>query len=151
MEKPPIIQCEDDSSMSVIAIRFDGGTSCNKPTKGYGNGYGSYKINDGEVRRLEFNVPMSNNVAEISTLTSAVNALETDRSTTRLHICGDSKIALSWAYKAGNGIAYTSPKHGPHAPMFFKAVMSLYEALRGVREVKTNWEARRTIHRVFGH
>jgi ribonuclease HI len=96
MQPPPIRPSEDasSSSINVIAIRFDGGTSCNKPRKGYGNGYGSYQINDGEIERLRFGVPMSNNVAEISTLTSAVNALKTDRKRTRLHIYGDSRIAL---------------------------------------------------------
>jgi ribonuclease HI len=152
MNNPSIRQSKPSNvSIRVIAIRFDGGTSCNKPRKGYGNGYGSYQINDGKVVRLKFGVPMSNNVAEISTLISAVNSLTADYKVTRLHIYGDSRIALDWAYRAGNRIAYKPPKHGRHAPEFFNALMSLYEALKGFAEVKTEWEPRSKNRQVFGH
>jgi ribonuclease HI len=133
----------------TVRICFDGGTSCNVPSRGYG----SYQIADLEIVRVKFDVPMSNNVAEVSTLVRAIESLPNEPSTTRLLIVGDSQIALNWASKAGNGIPYKPPRRrlGPHSQEFFSALMSLYRVLSGFSEVKIDWQPRERNVEVFGH
>lgn len=79
-------------------IWFDGGTTCNIPSKGFGFGYGSYKIGDNEIIRLKFEEGHSNNSAELKTLLHAfraVNEKDHDPWKTCL-VIGDSTIALKW-------------------------------------------------------
>src|SRR5512133_1957384 len=75
---------------AAAVIEFDGGTSCNRPALGYGNGYGSFRVNDGDVHRLAFG-PMSSNAAEIFTLAAAIGRARS-MGATALLLCGDSRI-----------------------------------------------------------
>jgi hypothetical protein len=65
---PPV---PPDPSLEECTIHFDGGTTCNIPSRGYGNGYGSYLVNE-EIVKVDFGRPMSSNQAEIRTLIAAV-------------------------------------------------------------------------------
>jgi len=89
--------------LSDFVIEFDGGTSCNIPRKGFGIGYGSFKINDLEIQRLQFDKGYSANAAELETMYKALVALNdyimSDVIThvaPHILVCGDSCIALKW-------------------------------------------------------
>ncbi len=126
-----------------IRIEFDGGTSCNIPRLGFGNGYGSYKINDEPVHRCFFNLPMSANAAELRTLWYAAKALidrGIDVATSTLLVVGDSQIALGWA---GN------PKKT--TPEFKESVALLRECLDKFYRVETVWQPRLKSVATFGH
>lgn len=136
-----------------IRIEFDGGTSCNIPRLGFGNGYGSYKINDEPIHRCNFNRPMSANAAEIFTLVYAINALR-DRdliniSKVRLSIYGDSMIALNWAKRLFAG--HSKPPKGKITGPFIEAVTALKYAVRGFENVHTQWRSRTFSVATFGH
>jgi ribonuclease HI len=76
-------------------IHFDGGTSNNVPSRGgYGIGYGSYLLDDGEVVSLNFRRPMSNNEGEVRTLIAAVEAAKLTREPEKTRLClyGDSRL-----------------------------------------------------------
>lgn len=136
----------------TVRIEFDGGTPCNIPSIGYGDGYGSYKINSDPIRRLNFLVPMSANVAEITTLRQAVEevAARFTREQTALTIFGDSQIALKWARGATeSGRPVKKAKHG--SPEFLDAVRLLREAVNGFVKVEATWRGREESVRVFGH
>lgn len=96
-----LLQKRDNAAVHKVRIEFDGGTPCNIPARGYGLGYGSYQIRSGEhvnrVARVNFDVPMSANVAEISTLIRAIRSVmkSYNPENTSLEIHGDSKIALN--------------------------------------------------------
>lgn len=135
-------------------IEFDGGTSCNVPRLGFGNGYGSYKINDEPVHRCNFNRPMSANAAEIETLAYAVKAIadrapiDPTNQRVALHVVGDSRIALNWAKKAFLGDLKMSKKVTPE---FREAIFKLDDALRPFMEVATTWQPRLKSVATFGH
>lgn len=132
-----------------VVIEFDGGTPCNIPRLGYGDGYGSYQIDSGGTRapivRRNFGVPMSANVAEISTLIAAIKTVlkSFDPKITALDIRGDSKTAL---WRCAKRTKPTSP------PSDFKAAADeLFSLCAQFNEVKTNWRGRKVSVRLFGH
>lgn len=132
-----------------VVIEFDGGTPCNIPRLGYGEGYGSYQIDSGGTRapivRRNFGIPMSANVAEISTLIAAIKTVlkSFDPKITALDIRGDSKVALG---RCTNRMKPTSP------PSDFKmAADELFGLCAQFIEVKTNWRGRAASVRLFGH
>lgn len=139
--------------MRTIQIRFDGGTSCNIPRLGYGNGYGSYQIDDAPIYRVNFNVPMSANAAEIRTLARAIETvaqIEPNTTLLRLLILGDSRIALKWANVAAGSRKRT--KIGKTSPEFQESIVMLELAMRRVfAKVQTNWTPRLQSVAVFGH
>jgi ribonuclease HI len=129
----------------VTRIEFDGGTSCNSAAKGFGLGYGSYRIDAGRPVRLRFS-SMSNNCAEVLALLFAVQAAK-ERGAESFHIVGDSRIALRWAdIAAGN----RKLKGGGGTREFQKAVSLLIKALSGC-SVTTQWQPRFTSVLTFGH
>jgi ribonuclease HI len=137
--------------LSQYVIHFDGGTSNNIPSRGgFGIGYGSYLLN-GEVVRVNFATPMSNNEAEVRALIAAAEAVKrvSDPTETRLCVVGDSQIALKWARKAGQQ-AFYRPKPG-WSQGFAAAVADLYLSLRPFAEVETEWQPRERSVQIFGH
>jgi len=141
-----------DLSLTPCTIEFDGGTSNNVPSRnGYGNGYGSYRLNDCEVVRVNFARPMSCNVAEIRTLIVAVKAVQriSNPATTILRVVGDSQLALSHAQRAGGKGGYRlNPSWSPE---FRAAVDDLHVALKPFAEVIAAWQPRERSVEIFGH
>lgn len=133
-----------------IRIEFDGGTSCNIPRLGFGNGYGSYKINDEPVYRCNFNQPMSCNAAEIRTLAHGIKAVR-DRgwTITELDIIGDSQIALKWAAKLLRRQPYKVSQKT--TPEFREAIERLRMAVEGVESFAVTWQPRSNSVATFGH
>lgn len=133
-----------------ITIEFDGGTPCNIPRLGYGEGYGSYRLNSDEIVRIQHGIPMSNNAAEIATLAVAVQDVRRKYGTTvSLIIKGDSQIALKWARVcSGQERAKINPAH---SPAFIEAIRALEFAMKGISSVTTEWQPRAKSVEAFGH
>lgn len=126
-------------------IIFDGGTTCNKPRLGLGEGYGSYKLNNRPIVRLKFGKPHTNNSAEVSTLYAAVVEAKSLGFYT-MHFIGDSQIALNSCRPSA------MPKHpkDKSSDMFLQARRDLQLALCYV-SFTTEWWPRDKIFAVFGH
>ncbi len=140
-----------------ITITFDGGTPCNNPRLGYGDGYGSYQLAmpDGRctLQRVSFMRPMSANAAEIFTLIKAVQEVLSRgyrRELTTLRIVGDSQIALKWA--AGKNRFGRPAKISENTSQEFRnAIQSLRDILAGFECVETTWQPRHKSVAIFGH
>jgi hypothetical protein len=136
----------------TVRIEFDGGTPCNIPRLGYGDGYGSYKVDSEPIYRLNFRIPMSANVAEITTLRRAVESVAQSfgKEGIALEIHGDSQIALKWARNATE--SGKRAKMGKGASNDFAgAVAMLQGALEGFAIVKAIWRGRAASVELFGH
>lgn len=140
----------DDTVRHKVRVEFDGGTPCNIPRLGYGEGYGSYQICAGghtsPIVRRNFGRPMSANVAEISTLIAALKTVvkSYNPKTVILEIHGDSKIALSRCK------AQLKPNKS-YDPSFAAAVTELQSFVSQFGEVTTFWRGRIASVRLFGH
>lgn len=129
-------------------IEFDGGTSCNVPSRGYGDGYGSYRINQERPVRLQFYRSMSANAAEILTLVKGVQEAK-QKGATDLLIIGDSQIALKWANVAAGKRPAT--KLGKTSVEFQKSISFLQTAMAGILSIETKWQPRLKSVATFGH
>lgn len=131
-----------------FTIEFDGGTSCNIPSKGFGKGYGSFKINDGAIKRVEFGYGHSCNSAEIRTLTAAIKELAgmCNPAQSVVLVRGDSRIALKWVTCKKQPALKTTPN-------FREAIEELHTALAAAkfRGIKTEWRGRQHSVQLFGH
>lgn len=137
-----------------MRIEFDGGTSCNVPRLGFGNGYGSYRIDDEPIHRCQFNRPMSANAAEVYTLVYAINAIRgrnIEVEQIRLSIYGDSQIALKWAECFGPSSIRPRKLSKKSTGEFRNSLGALQLALRGFVNVHTQWRGRRFSVAMFGH
>jgi ribonuclease HI len=137
-----------------FTIEFDGGTPMNSAKRGFGEGYGSFCVNGGKIIKRQFGIPMSNNVAEVSTLILAIRFVQMslvsqglDANTAALHIIGDSTIALNRCHKAPKA----NWKGTPQNPDFIAACSELYQLCRMFHSVKTEWRGREASVRLFGH
>lgn len=138
------------AAMRTIRITFDGGTPCNIPRLGYGNGYGSYQIDGGRVITCDFNRPMSANAAEIWTAVFAVNDVTRHQSNLAeacLHFQGDSRIALKYCLNFRRSVKFKSSSSGE----FRDAILALHSLLPAFRDVKASWWPRENSVRIFGH
>jgi len=138
----------------TVRIEFDGGTPCNIPRLGYGNGYGSYRIDAEPIYRLNFNIPMSANVAEITTLSRAIETVAQNfgKEGIALDIHGDSQIALKWARGATeSGKPTKKVKAKFELTDFGGAVARLQGAVQGFAEVRATWRGRAASVELFGH
>lgn len=131
-----------------IRIEFDGGTPCNVPARGYGDGYGSYRIDQERPVRLNFYRPMSANAAEVLTLVKAIQEAK-QKGAAALLIIGDSRIALKWADVAAG--LRPATKINKTSPEFQESVAQLQIAMRGISTVKTRWQPRLKSVATFGH
>lgn len=131
----------------VCTIEFDGGSSCNIPSRGYGEGYGSYQINDRDIVRVSFGLGHSSNSAEIRTLVRALeDLLDTDPVAPfkTVLIRGDSQIALKWVLHRG-------PIKGTPSPQFVEAVGMLQRTADKFTLLRTEWRGREHSVALFGH
>lgn len=149
---PPTPQNTEHQIERTVRIEFDGGTPCNIPRLGYGDGYGSYKIDSEPIYRLNFRIPMSANCAEIRTLARAVESVAQThgKDGIALEIYGDSQIALKWARnKTENGKRAKMSKNA--SDDFAFAISTLHAALDGFAKVSATWRGRAVSVRLFGH
>lgn len=132
----------------AVLIVFDGGTSCNEPKKGFGEGYGSYQISGDPIRRVKFGIGHSCNSAEIRTLHAALADLsgKTNAWMYHIHIMGDSKIALKWARPNLKG----EPHHSCWKE-FHTAIKMLREEIVKFGKITTQWHPRSESVKLFGH
>lgn len=136
-------------------IEFDGGTSCNDPAKGFGDGYGSFMVGATGSKFNEcwpkftrrFGVGHSCNSAEIMTLVESLKHLAgsiTDARSVRVLCRGDSKIALKWVSCKKIPPMKSSPK-------FQEAIGILRGVVAQFGCVRTEWRGREESVRLFGH
>lgn len=134
-----------------VELWFDGGTPCNVPRLGYGEGYGSFKVGLHDIVSQKYGQAMSANCAEIRTVTEGIYyfALKYGKTSHHLHIVGDSQIALKWVSKAfGKSPMKVS---GKSSPLFIEAIEKLYVALDGFSQVTVEWKSRIHMVQLFGH
>ncbi len=129
-------------------IEFDGGTSCNVPSKGYGNGYGSFRINRGNIQRVEFSDPMSCNAAEIATMAIAISFAKA-QGFKQFLIKSDSQIALKWANVMGGNRNGTKLRNVSDSMR--DALTKLRQIVDYTDEIETQWQPRLTSVATFGH
>lgn len=138
---------------SVVSIEFDGGTSCNIPAKGFGVGYGSYRLHGegGAIVRVEHGPKHSCNSAEILTLCRALEdavftaqMLGMPLRKLQFIVRGDSQIALRWVH-------CKHPPNNKTTPMFRHAISRLRKVVSKVGPIKTKWWPRTNSVRIFGH
>lgn len=134
-------------------IEFDGGTPCNIPRLGYGIGYGSFRVNGGEIVRCDHKIPMSANAAEIMTLIEGIRyvcRLEPNRNIIALDIWGDSQIAIKWAlgFTKKENPAQLSKKSSLE---FRNVVHTLRDIIKLFGYVKATWHPRIMSVKTFGH
>lgn len=122
-------------------IEFDGGTSCNNPKKGYGEGYGSYKIDDNEIIRVKLGPNHSCNSAELFTIITALSTIN-DYDFKTILVCGDSQICMKWLLHPLSKI-----KNNAHS--------KTQEAIKILRKKQFNvlcyWRNRKKSVELFGH
>ena len=140
-------------SQKKLIIIFDGGTTCNVPSKGFGEGYGSFKVGDHPIQRVKFGVGHSANSAEIRTLIEALKYAKQyfDKITLAngVIVYGDSKIALRWL-KSPGFLLPTAFKGKEPTQNFIEAVKLLKEARKGL-STQTQWHHRSESVKLFGH
>jgi len=137
-----------------IKIFWDGGTSSNTPP--FGNGYGSYRVDngvEGEIIRENFESRMSANVAEIKTAICALkHAQNTIHGDYKLWLVGDSQIALKWietAYKRKE--AKISNKSTQLFRDTIKELREAFESNLRIIDLVAEWRPRRYSVEIFGH
>lgn len=131
-------------------IEFDGGSTCNVPKLGYGDGYGSYQIDQREIVRLQFGKGFSANAAEILTLAASPSraAAISDPSKLNVLVRGDSKIALKWS--KANPARCQIP--GPATSKGFRdAIIRLHKTTIRFHSLHAEWRGREESVRIFGH
>lgn len=148
-----LLSQHESPALNNVRIEFDGGTPCNIPSKGYGDGYGSYQLCcNGHVypiERVNFGRPMSNNVAEISVLIRAIEAVARlhKPEKTILEIHGDSQIALLRTTKA-----FTPRKKLYRGSAdYIAACHRLHTACAQFHNITTHWRGRERSVKIFGH
>lgn len=145
------------SSQYDFVIEADGGTSCNDPKRGFGEGYGSFRISRPSrnqiwpIERVGFGIGHSCNSAEIFTLAAALRSMlkwmhneDLNPSELTVLLRSDSRIALKWAC-----CKKQPPNKG--SPKFHEGIAMLREEVAKFKCVRTEWRGREESVRIFGH
>lgn len=150
-EKPDVSIPKHHIPEGFTVIRFDGGTPCNIPKKGYGIGYGSYQIDDGPIIKVNHGIPCSNNVAEILTLHRALTSLfylsDQKVEDRRVFIIGDSQIALDRVKSLPRSL---KKKYHPTTD-YERASLEMNIICQCFKLILTQWQPRAKSVAVFGH
>ena len=134
---------------------FDGGSTCNVPKWGYGEGYGSYTTGLPDklekVVRVKFGKGHSANSAEIRTMVEGMNAIANAHPDVLLilHIHGDSQIALNRV--SGKGPKKMKKKWKPPTENFVEAIRLMEDAKSRFHTIHTHWHPREKSVALFGH
>lgn len=151
-ELPCLALLENLDGIDTVVIEFDGGTSCNIPRLGLGKGYGSYKIDDLPIARVEFGMGHSCNSAELRTITAALIDLHGlceftgGAKKTRVIVRGDSQIALKWV----NPLHKKEPKP-TSTKEFIEAIHQARHVASMFHSIKSEWRSREYSVQLFGH
>lgn len=138
----------------TVNVVFDGGTPCNIPSRGYGIGYGSYKVNNLAITRLSHGKPMSANTAEILTVCAALEWVASTRNSKacKAVVTGDSQVALKWVrlgrYPATKKKGLISKGSSPE---FREAIHRLTRIASQFGAIETVWKGRANSVALFGH
>lgn len=132
--------------MDFYLIEFDGGTPCNIPRLGFGIGYGSYRINKGEIVKVDHKVPMSCNVAEILTLVEALKQIPNGM---KVKIKGDSQLVLNRVRDLAKG--KEKPPSKGATELFIQALILLKQECQRLSWIEVEWQPRIRSVEVFGH
>ena len=138
-----------------FVIEADGGTSCNDPKRGFGEGYGSFRISRPSrnqiwpIERVGFGVGHSCNSAEIFTLVAALRSMlkwieDVNPRESTILLRSDSRIALKWAC-----CKKQPPNKG--SPKFHEGIAMLRDEVKKFKAVRTEWRGREESVRIFGH
>lgn len=135
----------DGRPLQCLRLEADGGTSCNVPGR-FGEGYGSFQIDDGEVQRVKFGKGHSNNSAEIRIIVSGLQAISRQAEASQIQVLvrSDSKIALKWVTCRDTPKAKTSEG-------FREAIDLLRAEVAKFGRIKTQWRGREHSVKLFGH
>lgn len=134
-----------------IQICFDGGTASNIPP--FGNAYGSFKIGEGKIVRLDFETNASANCAEMWTgLAALKEAQKSIHGDYKIHLTGDSQIALLWF----DAIFYKrNRKMSKKVTLAFsdtvRQITEFFDQNLRLTELVTEWKPRRFSVKLFGH
>jgi ribonuclease HI len=145
-------QQNSTAKKSTYVIEFDGGTSCNNPKKGYGEGYGSYQVSRDGIKypivRLTYGMGFSSNAAEIRTAGEAIEGAHQLGLSGGgdVLIRGDSKLALRWIKSCLEEIPRDSCSESMcQAIKFLKTKVGYFPKIR------TEWRPRKVSLEIFGH
>lgn len=134
-----------------LTVESDGGTSCNIPAKGYGLGYGSFRIDGGKIQRRKFGNGYSNNAAEIEIITEALQYIgkHWEPNELTLTFCSDSEIALKWLKITNSGQQVKIGKKTSEGMK--RAVDRLRTFSPRFQKIVTQWQPRKESVKAFGH
>lgn len=136
------------TKLRKIRVEFDGGTPCNNPRIGYGVGYGSYKIDGQPIVRMNHGLPMSANVAEMTTVICALRDVQIQfGNDVHVSIFGDSQIAL---LRCTKGLT-EKRRRSFNNNSFSRSCDTLYSLCQQFSMVSTHWRGRAASVRLFGH
>ena len=138
-------------SLLSICASADGGTSCNIPSKGFGDGYGSFQIGKGPIHRRKFGPGYSNNAAEIEIIASALTYIETQWDASELEVMfySDSQVALAWLKASAEGSLKKLSEGASEGMRSAIAVLRII-APRFLL-IRTEWHPRSKSVAAFGH
>lgn len=149
----PIV--EKAKVLTRARVDFDGGAKGPGFPPGLGNGYGSYRINDEAVARVDHRAVMTANCAEVLTLCCALEELAArqDPAALAVHVQGDSQIALS-RLKAARGVG-RGKKNRVRVAKGSEGYVAACERLRAVAvlfgQFTSRWQPRERSVETFGH
>ena len=133
--------------MKKTMIECDGGTPCNNPRIGYGDGYGSYRIDKGKVVRVDFKKPMSVNEAEVSILICAIeDAISRFGKNQSFEILSDSKIIVNCV-----NFSHKKKKFSLGCSEGYKNGVSKLRELLDFFQASASWISRNHMVSIFGH
>lgn len=141
-----------DEARRLVQIIFDGGCIFEKESNGVGRGYGSYRIDEEKIVRVDHGLNMTANAAEVLTVCRAleeiIRRLGVETTNLALLIIGDSQVALANVRRFQKPNA--QPKKGTHES-FQYATESLGVFLGRFTKIEARWHGRKNSVKLFGH
>lgn len=134
-----------------MQIIFDGGCIYEKTSNGIGRGYGSYRIDEEAIVRVDHGLNMTANAAEVLTVCRALEEIirrYKDTMSLALLIIGDSQVALA------NVRRFQKPNAQPNKnthESFQYATESLGIFLARFSKIEARWHGRKHSVKLFGH
>lgn len=143
------VQWDETRKLCMLRVEFDGGTSCNDPRKGYGIGYGSFKVGSDPIVRCDHVRPMSATAAECWTAVEAIRYVLTRwlPERTSLEIHGDSQNALARCERPIKSKKVRENRESEYT----QSGAELLALCQRFHSVRTLWRGRIVSVKLFGH